>query len=69
MNNVTLEALVRRLDELETRMTKQESRASQKDWRSVVGLFDDSELMPRIIAEGRKIREADRKAARQGSSE
>lgn len=36
-----------------------------KDWRSVVGMFSaDDEVMKRIDAAGRKIREADRRRTR-----
>ena len=69
MNQPTLESLARRIDELEARLLAQERSTPRKDWRSVVGMFDDSEVMPRIIEEGRRIREADRQAAAEGHLE
>lgn len=35
-----------------------------KDWRSTVGMFQDTPAFRAMIAEGRAIREADREAAR-----
>lgn len=69
MNHPTLESLARRIDELEARVLAQERSTPRKDWRSVVGMFDDSEVMPQIIEEGRRIREAERKAAEGGHFE
>ncbi len=34
----------------------------QKDWRRTLGMFAGDELMKEINAEGRKVREADRRA-------
>src|SRR5947209_15250494 len=36
----------------------------EKDWRSTVGMFQDTPAFRAMIAEGRAIREADREAAR-----
>ena len=63
MNDPTVESLARRVAELESRLADHEGKRPRKDWRSVVGMFDDSETMPLIIEEGRLIREAERKAA------
>jgi len=69
MDQLTLESLARRIDELEARLLAQEHPAPRKDWRRVVGMFDDSEVMPQIIAEGQRIREADRESAADGHFE
>lgn len=61
MTELTLESLAKRVEELEKKLAEQKPK---KDWRSVVGMFDDSEFMKEVIEEGRKIREADRIAAR-----
>ncbi len=45
--------------------TSPPEESSGKDWRSVVGMFADSEFMRQVDEEGRKIREAERAAARQ----
>lgn len=65
MPELTLESLAKRVEELERKLAEQQS-ASPKDWRSVVGMFDDSEVMQEVIAAGRSIREADRRDAQQG---
>ena len=41
----------------------------KKDWRRSLGIAGDSELMRQIDEEGRKIREADREAARRGEED
>jgi hypothetical protein len=63
---LTLEALAKRLEELERRIA---APAPANDWRRVVGMFDDSEIMPRVIAEGQAIRQADRRTATEGDPE
>jgi hypothetical protein len=66
----TLESLARRVAELEARLAVVEEKTPKKDWRSVIGLFkDDREGILEIIEEGRRIREADREAARNGQFE
>jgi len=69
MNQPTLESLARRIDDLEAWLLAQERSTPRKDWRNVVGMFDDSEVMPQIIEEGRRFREADRQAAAEGHFE
>ena len=64
-SELTLESLARRVDELERRLAERQP-PPVKDWRRVVGLFDDSEVMPKVIAEGQAIREADRPRRRSG---
>jgi hypothetical protein len=54
----TLEQLVARL--LQT--TAQGERP--KDWRRTVGMFDGDPIMQDIIAEGRRLREEDRRQTR-----
>ncbi len=56
MPDVTLETLAARVAELERKLAAQTSPVS--DWRSVVGLTGDSEVMADIIAEGRAYRES-----------
>lgn len=41
----------------------------EKDWRRVVGVFADSEVMPLIDAEGQAIRAAEREEARKRALE
>jgi hypothetical protein len=67
MAEVTLESLARRVEALEKAIAEQRSQeSSKKDWRSVVGMFDDDpEFMQQVIAEGAAWREAERKAARE----
>ena len=55
MQEPTVESLKERVAELERQLAERDE--SPKDWRSVVGLFDDSELMPQILAEGRAYRQ------------
>lgn len=62
MGELTLESLAKRVDELERKIAGQPPQPA-KDWRRVVGMFDDSEVMPKVIAEGQAIRQADREAA------
>lgn len=71
MAEVTLESLARRVEALEKALAEQRTQhASKKDWRSVVGMFDDDpEFMREVIAEGRAWREAERKAAREENAQ
>jgi hypothetical protein len=64
MAEVTLESLVKRVEELE-RIIAQMNAPPVKDWRRAAGLFTGSEFAKQVDEEGRKIREADREAARQ----
>ena len=64
MNEPTLESLARRVDALERQLRNQGVPAAKKDWRRVVGIAGDSELMRQIDDEGRRIREAEREEAR-----
>ena len=68
MNEPTLESLAQRVDALERELRIQRGQETKKDWRRVVGIAGDSELMRQIDDEGRKIREAEREDARQEST-
>jgi len=59
---LTLESLAKRVDELERKLSGRQPPTAT-DWRRVVGMFDDSEVMATVIAEGQAIRQADRDAA------
>ena len=67
MAELTLESLAKRVEELERKLA--EGVTPKKDWRSTVGMFDGSEFMKQVDAEGAAIREAERQAAREGRSE
>ena len=62
MNELTLEALAKRVEAVERELQIRPPR--QKDWRRVVGLFADNEFSRQVDAEGRAIREAEREDAR-----
>ena len=68
MQKLTLESLARRLEEVERRLNEKEV-SSAKDWRVAAGIFTGREFSKIVDEEGRKIREADREAARQESGE
>lgn len=61
MAKPTLESLEKRITALEAALADLQSKP---DWRKAVGMFTGSEFMKRVDEEGRKIREAERKAAR-----
>ena len=71
MAEVTLEALARRVEELERKLAAREEPRERKrpDWEKLGELFTDPEMMQQIIAEGVAIREAERQAAREGRFE
>ena len=64
MQELTLESLARRLEEVERRLDEKEV-GSAKDWRMAAGMFTGREFSKVVDEEGRKIREADREEARQ----
>jgi len=64
MDELTLEALAKRVEVLERLLHVQPGEPPPKDWRSVAGMFSGSEFMKQVDAEGRAIREQDREAAR-----
>lgn len=73
MAELSLEALAARIAAVEQKLAEQSPAppaARKKDWRKVVGLFDDDpEFVEAVVVEGRAIREADRAAAREGRAE
>jgi regulator of replication initiation timing len=62
MTRATLEE---RMNALEKQVAALQAQVQKlihpKDWRNVVGMFDDDEVMKRIDEAGRKIREEDRR--------
>jgi hypothetical protein len=64
MSDLTLESLARRLEEVERRLNEKETTRG-KDWRKAAGMFTGREFSKIVDEEGRKVREADREAARQ----
>ena len=66
MSQPTLEervtALEKQLADLTVRLATLDGA---KDWRQAVGMFAGNEGMKQVFEEGRKIREADRKRAKQ----
>jgi hypothetical protein len=66
MNELTPESLARRVEAIERELRTRSPR--KKDWRRVVGMFGDREFSRMVDEEGRKIREADREAARRGEA-
>lgn len=57
---LTLEALARRIERIEQILQVKNGIEPSRDWRSVVGMFDNNDFMKQVDEEGRKIREADR---------
>ncbi len=67
MTDVTLEALAERLAALERQAAPPQSPPADvipatRDWRTVVGMFDDSEFMQQVDAEVEALRAAEQKA-------
>ncbi len=71
MNEITLESLAQRIEVLERalRQLPSSEKPGPNDWLTTVGMFRDSDTMRAIDEEGRKIREAEREAARRGDTE
>jgi hypothetical protein len=65
MSELSLESLGRRVEEVECRRNeKQQSlRAPTKDWRSVVGISEETAFSRLMQAEMDALRDADRRAA------
>ncbi len=63
---VTLESLAKRVEALEKVIATKGPVHARKDWRSVVGMFRDSEFMREVDEECLRTREAERQAARRG---
>jgi hypothetical protein len=64
---MTDDLLTKRVEILEKQVAQLTAKISaldvQPDWRRAIGMFAGDEIMKNIFAEGRKIREADRKRA------
>jgi hypothetical protein len=79
MNEHTIESLNKRIEILEAMIGLRQAPtpgnpsiirpAPGTDWRSVVGMFGDSEFQRQLDEEVRRAREADREAARRGETE
>ncbi len=66
LTELTLESLAKRVEALEVALSTKTPSRSPKDWRKVVGMFRDSEFMKEVDEECRRVREAEREAARRG---
>lgn len=64
MAELILESLAKRVEALEVALATREPSRTSKDWRKAVGMFAGSEFMKQVDEEGRRIREAEREAAR-----
>ena len=64
MPEITLEALATRLEAVEKKVESLIPAA--RDWRSVVGISEENEFTRAMYADMEALREADRKAAREG---
>jgi len=62
MAEATLEERVATLEQLVAQlMGSSERTMRKKDWRRTVGMFDGDPIMQEIMAEGRRLREEDRR--------
>jgi hypothetical protein len=68
MAELTLESLAKRVEALEIASEVQVPIRPRKDWRKVIGMFRDSEFMRAVDEECHRMREAEREAARHGTS-
>ena len=65
MAEETLEERVATLERLVATLMRATERGERtKDWRRTVGMFDRDPIMQEIIAEGRRLREEDRRQGR-----
>ena len=70
MTNLTMEDLAKRLTELEHQVALLAGKTpARNDWRRTVGMFEGDEFSRVVDAEALAIREADRRAAREGAVE
>lgn len=67
MNELTLEALAKRIEAIELQLAAQ--RSPKKDWRRVVGISDDNEFTRAMLTEIEAQRDAQRKAAEEAIPE
>jgi hypothetical protein len=66
MSDLSLEQRVAVLEQqMANLLAQQANGAGKKDWRRSVGMFTDDQGMQELFAEAQKIREADRKKARE----
>ena len=68
MSELTLEALAKRVEALENAFAARQPKRPAKDWRTVVGMFRDSEFMRAVDEECQRMRDAEREAARREES-
>lgn len=68
MSELTLESLAKRVEALETALAAKEPNRSPKNWRKVVGMFQDSDFMRAVDEECLRLREREREAARSEES-
>ena len=64
MSELTLETLAARVAELEREITSMKAKApsvvpASRDWRSVVGMFEESDFMRQVDAEVEALRNAE----------
>ena len=64
MTELTLESLAKRVEALEIAWATSGPPRPPKDWHKVVGMFRDSDFMRDVDEECRRMREAEREAAR-----
>jgi hypothetical protein len=65
MAEETLEERVATLERLVATLMRTTERGEHtKDWRRTVGMFDRDPIMQEIMAEGRRLREEDRRQGR-----
>jgi hypothetical protein len=64
MAELTLESLAKRIEALEAALAAGDPSQTSRGWRKAVGMFAGSEFMKQVDEEGRRVREAERDAAR-----
>jgi hypothetical protein len=65
MAEATLEERVATLEQLVAQlMHTSERTARKKDWRRTIGMFDGDTIVQELLAEGRRLREEDRRQRR-----
>jgi hypothetical protein len=65
MAEATLEERVATLEQLVAQLIRTSERAARKkDWRRTITMFDGDPIILAIIAEGRRLREEDRRQGR-----
>ena len=70
MAELTMDDVVKRLDELEKQVARLSGNGTtRKDWRRSVGMFEGGEFMQQVDASVLAARESEREAARSGKTE